>query len=235
MKAIKLNEPHAAWVKKGIKKLLVSSKPIEEDTYVSVGLKAYGEIELSQHREISIREFQEMRDQHRISENERTEYTKNDVLWEKGPLHAYAINFKPFPEDIDYDLEKTDEEEKYGDPLFFDIKMDKNKRKPGASTIQIILEDIEGKSTYEIAKILIDAIEKYDAEIFSELLKELSPLDETIEKEELAESIRYVESPSSWNMVIGEKTIKFSKEKYPCVCAVQALGEQIINITVKDK
>jgi len=90
-----LTEPHGELIWKGKKTLIVKhrkfEKYIDEPLYLISGDLCYGVIWLKEPKKITKEEFDKLRDQHMITEEEYEEWD-----WSE-PLYAYEFMFKPFP------------------------------------------------------------------------------------------------------------------------------------------
>jgi len=94
-----LVEPHAAWIHLGVKNLIVKTrlyKNMLNKPLILLGKHAYGIIKLTRARKISEKEFERLRFQHRITEEERRRWAKTIPAWETGPFYAYEFEYEPF-------------------------------------------------------------------------------------------------------------------------------------------
>jgi len=89
-----LTEPHSELIWKGKKTLIVKhrkfKKHIDEPLYLISGDLCYGIIWLKEPKKITKEEFDKLRDQHKITEEEYKEWD-----WSE-PLYVYEFMFKPF-------------------------------------------------------------------------------------------------------------------------------------------
>jgi len=108
MMAIKFDEPFALWIKDGISTLIVTPENIDLGKYALAGEKLFGEIEIKTSRQITIEEFQNLRDSHRISEEAREKYSEKNATWKNGPLFAFEFVFTPFETPVDYTVDSKE-------------------------------------------------------------------------------------------------------------------------------
>jgi len=106
---IYLKEPHADWIRLGLKNLIVQTEDFSDllnKPLTLLGPRAYGTITLTSMEKISLSAFKSLRDKHRISETERQDWGSKDSRWLKGPFYAYKFKFKPFPREKEYEKPK---------------------------------------------------------------------------------------------------------------------------------
>jgi len=102
-----LQEPHPSFIQLGVKTLIIKSREFPDaldKELILLGDKAYGMIKLTKMKQISLVEFKNLRESHRIAEEERVEWGRKykEEGWLKGPLFAYEFEFEPFDKTRDY-------------------------------------------------------------------------------------------------------------------------------------
>lgn len=92
-KGIYLVEPHARWIAEGKKTLIIKSRKFDMDPkeplYLIEDKVCWGIIYLNEGKEITLEQFNELKEKHLITETDRKKWWEN-----KTPLFAYQIQHK---------------------------------------------------------------------------------------------------------------------------------------------
>lgn len=92
-KYICLDESQANMIYEGKKVAVVKPLKFIAGSFLSLVCenKEYGFIRLSDPRVITLKEFEELREEHRISDEDRQKWAENQSGWDKGPLYFYPV------------------------------------------------------------------------------------------------------------------------------------------------
>ena len=97
-----LVKPHGKLIWEGKKTAIVKSvefkEHIGEPMYLIEDNVCYGIITLHEPVPIDKKEFKQLYDRHRVSEEERQEWARREKSWAKFPLFLYDFDFEPFEE-----------------------------------------------------------------------------------------------------------------------------------------
>ncbi|RLC81206.1 MAG: hypothetical protein DRI61_04270 [Chloroflexi bacterium] len=96
--ALILVPPHGELIykgqKKGIVKTIKFNKHINEPLYLYSDNLLWGVIVLKDPKKISEEDFKKLYNIHKISEEERQKWSKNEPRWKEGPFYLYEFEFK---------------------------------------------------------------------------------------------------------------------------------------------